>query len=481
MKDDRKHTGNTLAAAGLHKRAEELLRSLWSASLPAQTAEEVRQVLHELLARQIELEMQNEELRGALSGNDAGAADGGALRRVVLEDIEDRKRVETELRAMVERYRFANKAANDVIWDWDIIRNSQRWNEAGTVVFGWTEIVERPVSAEWWVERLHPDDRERVHESFFAVVDSPELEVWHDEYRFLKADGAYADVMDRGYVLRDEQGKAIRMIGAMQNITERKEIEEQLRETLANARLLQLEAEAANRAKSAFLANMSHEIRTLLNGVIGFLELLQETALDRTQREYAGHIDTSARLLLNILSNVLDISKIEAERMELNLVPSDIREAVGRALAPVRAAAAGKGLSLVVHVEPSVPERAVFDPVRLEQVLVNLLSNAVKFTEQGSVELTASFVSLAGNTGAVTFSVKDSGIGMSPEEMSRIFEPFYQADSSDTRRYGGAGLGLSICQSIVEQMGGKIGVESEPGKGSRFWFSLPCFVVMSEE
>ncbi len=472
MKDDRKHTGNTPAAAAVHKRAEELLRSVGFASLPAQTAEEVRQVIHELLARQIELEMRIEELRGALSGNDAGAGDGGALRRVEPGDIEDCKRVETELRAMVERYRFANKAANDVIWDWDIIRNEQQWNEAGTAVFGWTEIVERPVSAEWWVERLHPDDRERVHESFFAVVDSPELEVWHDEYRFLKADGAYADVMDRGYVLRDEQGKAIRMIGAMQNITERKEIEEHLRETLANARVLQNEAEAANRAKSSFLANMSHEIRTPLNGVIGFLELLQDTALDRTQREYAGHIDTSARLLLNILSNVLDISKIEAERLELNFVPSDIREAVERALAPVRVLAARKNITLAARVESSVPERAVFDPVRLEQVLVNLLSNALKFTERGGVELSLRFAPRGGNAGAFTFSVKDSGIGMSPEECSRIFEPFYQSDSSDTRRYGGAGLGLSICQRLLQKMESVLDVESAPGEGSRFFFTL---------
>jgi PAS domain S-box-containing protein len=136
---------------------------------------------------------------------------------------------EKELFELAERYRLANKATNDVIWDWDIAQDTQRWNEAGTAVFGWTEIVKRPVSANWWVERVHPDDRQRVHESFLRVVDSPELEVWRDEYRFRKADGSYAAVMDRGYVLRDERGKAIRMIGAMQDITERKATEAQLR------------------------------------------------------------------------------------------------------------------------------------------------------------------------------------------------------------------------------------------------------------
>ena len=153
-------------------------------------------------------------------------------------DITTRKQAEQELCETAERLRLANKATNDVIWDWDITCDSQRWNEAGTAVFGWTEIVERPVNARWWVERVHPADRDRVHDTFFAVVNNPELDVWQDEYRFLKSDGTYAVVLDRGYLLRDEQGKAIRMIGAMQDITERKRTEDALREsekTIASA------------------------------------------------------------------------------------------------------------------------------------------------------------------------------------------------------------------------------------------------------
>ena len=261
-----------------------------------------------------------------------------------------------------------------------------------------------------------------------------------------------------------------------QDITERKRAEYELRRTLADAQFLRHEAEAANRAKSAFLANMSHEIRTPLNGVIGFLGLLADTPLDETQREYLGNVDVSAHLLLNILSNVLDISKIEAERLELKPAFSNLRESLRRALAPLRAAAAEKDIALTSVVEANVPERAVFDSVRLEQVLVNLVSNAVKFTEKGSVELSLHFAPLSGNTGAFTFSVKDTGIGVAPEAEERIFEPFYQVDDSNTRKYGGAGLGLSICKRLLQKMGSELRVESVPGKGSRFYFTLrlPC-------
>ncbi len=311
------------------------------------------------------------------------------------------------------------------------------------------------------------DEYKRRDDELFA---DPKPQTY--EWQVMSSTGERRDVLFNKAPFFDEKGEVAGLVGLITDITERKRAEEELRRTTANARVLQHEAEAANRAKSAFLANMSHEIRTPLNGVIGFLGLLRETTLDETQREYAGYIDTSARLLLDILSNVLDISKIEAERLELNLVSSDIRETVGRALAPVRASAAEKGVALSANVEPNVPERAVFDPVRLEQVLVNLLNNAVKFTERGDVELALRFAPLNGNAGAFSFSVKDSGIGMSPEERAHIFEPFYQADSSDTRRFGGAGLGLSICRRLLQKMGSALEVESAPGEGSRFLFTL---------
>ncbi len=152
-------------------------------------------------------------------------------------DLSEIKRTADELRAIAQRLQLALKATNDVVWDWDIVRDMQQWNMAGTSVFGWTEIVERPGNAQWWVDRVHPGDRQRVHETFFAVVNNPQQDVWHDEYRFLKADGTYADVLDRSYVLRDDQGRAVRMVGAMLDITTGKRAEAALRSSEEKYRL----------------------------------------------------------------------------------------------------------------------------------------------------------------------------------------------------------------------------------------------------
>ncbi len=324
------------------------------------------------------------------------------------------------------------------------------------------ESIRRLTVFDW--EFLHP--RERLIDMLRSVDEKGD----HFETQHRRRDGSVFDVEISTNAARFGGRKLIFCV--CRDVTERKRAEKELRETLANARILQREAESANRAKTTFLANMSHEIRTPLNGVIGFLGLLADTPLDAVQREYIEYIDTSARILLDILSNVLDISKIEAERLELHAVPSDIRRTVEHSIAPLRPAAAEKRIALSANVDDNVPTLATFDPVRLEQVLVNLTNNAVKFTERGSVTLSVSFDPLKKNEGALTFRVTDTGIGIPPEERKRVFEPFYQADNSNTRKYGGIGLGLSISQRILQMMGGSLEIHSVPGEGSSFFFTL---------
>ena len=789
------------------------------------------------------------------AGNPLPGTDGTTV-RLILSDISERKRAEKDAFELAERYRLANKATNDVIWDWDVIQNTQRWNEAGTAVFGWTEIVERPVSAHWWVERIHPDDQERVHESFFKAVNSPELDVWHDEYRFRKADGSFAAVLDRGYVLRDEHGKAIRMIGAMQDVTARKTNEAQLRlqalvldqiqdhvtitdldgvmtyvnqaemRALGSAReaivgqhvsvygdspdadarqdaivaatrmhgtwqgrvanfrpdgswinvdlrtslihdengkpvamvgigtditarlkaekalakseeryrlafqnsldsvninrlsdgmyvevnqaflsilgyedhevrgrtsleldiwadpadrqhlvdelrqagrchnfearfrrkdgkvvwglmsaaVIELEgvpcilsmarditeimaarevlerhqetleqlvdqrtadlleaktkyrlvadftydwetwidddgqwlycspsceritgyraeeflarpelyleithdddrgavqahlhegesngmrdiehriqhrngelrwiehlcqpvrdaegkslgrrvsnrditerkradealrqardqAEAASRAKSAFLANMSHELRTPMNGVMGMIELAKRRIADAKGLEYLDKAKGAASHLLGVINDILDISKIEAERMVLEDVPLQLSQTVDSIVGTIGHKAAEKGLRLDIDLPADLMQLPLRgDSLRLGQILFNLIGNAIKFTEQGAVTLRARSLGEIAGAVQVRFEVSDTGIGITPEAQARLFQSFEQADSSMTRKYGGTGLGLVISKRLVQLMGGEIGVESTPGRGCTFWF-----------
>lgn len=231
-------------------------------------------------------------------------------------------------------------------------------------------------------------------------------------------------------------------------------------------------AEAASVAKSNFLSNMSHEIRTPLNGVIGFSELLRNTSLNESQKDYLDNAIISANSLMGVINDILDFSKIESGKMELEQVKTDLYSLIENAVDIIKLTTAKKGLELLLNVQPGLPRYIYIDPVRTKQILINLLSNAVKFTHAGEVELKVGFEKLSKKTGKVCISVRDTGIGIKETDKSKLFKAFSQADTSTTRRYGGTGLGLIISNSIAEKMGAKIEFESTPGVGTTFSF---CF------
>ncbi|MEI6415828.1 MAG: response regulator [Pseudomonadota bacterium] len=259
---------------------------------------------------------------------------------------------------------------------------------------------------------------------------------------------------------------------AVRNAIIRKKLEIELQREKAAA-------EAASLAKSHFLANMSHELRTPMNGVLGMLELMMETRLTAEQRQYVELAQDSARGLLTLLNDLLDFSKIEAGKMALERVAFKPRAVLSDTVRMLTMQAHEKGLVLDLQIDERIPEILMGDPTRLRQILINLLGNAVKFTLQGGITVHAAVEELGADGARLAFSVSDTGIGIAPEQQRAIFEAFTQADTSMTRRFGGTGLGLAICSHLIKMMEGRIWVESEPGRGSVFWF-MACFGRASE-
>jgi two-component system sensor histidine kinase/response regulator len=349
--------------------------------------------------------------------------------------------------------------ANDIVFTSDLKGNLVSLNRAAerTTGFDRAQAIGKPL-----LEMVAPEYRELAGRMLESKLQGGPPTTYELEIRAKDGRRIPLEVSSR---LIYEDGKPIGVQGMARDVSERKRTQEEQQKAREAA-------EAANRAKSEFLANMSHEIRTPLNGIIGITGLALETRLTDEQREYLTMVKFSADSLLSVVNDVLNFSKVEARRLDLAETEFDLRDVLGSTLHALAFSAHAKGLELALRADWNVPERVIADPERLRQVVINLVGNAIKFTDAGEVVLEIASEANAGGQARLRFSVVDTGVGIPADKLRLIFDPYTQADASATRRHGGTGLGLAISSRIVELMGGQLAVESQVGKGSRFYFVL---------
>ena len=364
-----------------------------------------------------------------------------------------------KLQESEEKYRTILESIEEGYFQVDLAGNFTFVNDALCKILGYSHEELRSMNNR---EYTNSEISARMYKAFNEIYRTGKPANIID-YQIIRKDGGRRDLEISASLLNNSAGEPVGFRGVVRDVTERKQAEAMHREKLA--------AEAASRAKSKFLANMSHEIRTPLNGIIGMTELAIMTDMDSNQRNLLQTIQTESNSLLGIINDVLDFSKIEAEMLELEEISFDLTSMVDNLVNSFTHSAKQKGLEIRASFAADVPSGVIGDPGRLRQVLTNLVSNAVKFTPKGEINIDVHVAEDLGKSVKLRFSVRDTGIGIAKDKKETIFESFTQADSSTTRTYGGTGLGTTISKQLAELMGGEIGVESEVGEGSCFWFT----------
>lgn len=359
----------------------------------------------------------------------------------------------------------------DGLWDWNLISGDIYISPKFHELLGYTEEETKGLPHAWWINQIHPEDRIEIQKKLEELPNSKSEFIYFDTFRFLCKNGDYVWLENHAKILRNPQGEVTRMAGVSINITPQKFIQTQLRNIIT-------EQEKEAQKKMRFLSALNHEFRSPLSGIIGMVTLLKETSLTEEQHHFTENIINSTDMLLSLVNDILDVSKLNSGKFELESIQFSPVQVIQRSIDLIRPSLIKKNLEFKLAISNNIPEFLIGDPTRLQQILVNLLTNAAKFTSKGSISLLAKEdysdpFSDTPPSHRIHFEISDTGIGIDPQAQDNLFEDFTQADRSITRLYGGTGLGLSICKELVHLMGGQIGVKSDLGKGSTFWFTLP--------